>query len=120
MVRAIHRFHGKLVSFARGDSEKIIFEFIPVTACFIKILFGNVRNLYFLVAIFFSQFPDEIIQEVSEKRPSRGPERQTATDEIGKHEQTQLAAEALDLFVFSDLVGSGLPLWTPRGTLLRN
>ena len=26
----------------------------------------------------------------------------------------------LDLFVFSDLVGGGLPLWTPRGTLLRN
>lgn len=26
----------------------------------------------------------------------------------------------LDLFVFSDLVGPGLPLWTPRGTLLRN
>lgn len=27
---------------------------------------------------------------------------------------------ALDLFTFSDLVGSGLPLWTPNGTLLRN
>ncbi len=26
----------------------------------------------------------------------------------------------LDLFTFSDLVGSGLPLWTPRGTLVRN
>ncbi len=26
----------------------------------------------------------------------------------------------LDLFTFSDLVGSGLPLWTPKGTLLRN
>lgn len=26
----------------------------------------------------------------------------------------------LDLFVFSDLVGSGLPLWTPKGTILRN
>ena len=26
----------------------------------------------------------------------------------------------LDLFTFSDLVGSGLPLWTPRGTLLRD
>jgi threonyl-tRNA synthetase len=26
----------------------------------------------------------------------------------------------LDLFCFSDLVGSGLPLWTPKGTLLRN
>jgi len=26
----------------------------------------------------------------------------------------------LDLFTFSELVGSGLPLWTPRGTLLRD
>ncbi|HVS79694.1 MAG TPA: threonine--tRNA ligase, partial [Candidatus Paceibacterota bacterium] len=26
----------------------------------------------------------------------------------------------LDLFVFSDLVGAGLPLWTPKGTELRN
>ena len=26
---------------------------------------------------------------------------------------------ALDLFTFSDLVGSGLPLWTPKGTLIR-
>ena len=25
----------------------------------------------------------------------------------------------LDLFTFSDLVGSGLPLWTPRGTVVR-
>ncbi len=28
--------------------------------------------------------------------------------------------ERLDLFTFSDLVGPGLPLWTPRGTLLRD
>ena len=26
----------------------------------------------------------------------------------------------LDLFTFSDLVGPGLPLWTPKGTLVRN
>ena len=26
----------------------------------------------------------------------------------------------LDLFTFSDLVGSGLPLWTPRGTMIRH
>lgn len=26
----------------------------------------------------------------------------------------------LDLFTFSDLVGPGLPLWTPKGTILRN
>lgn len=28
--------------------------------------------------------------------------------------------ERLDLFTFSDLVGPGLPLWTPKGTLVRN
>jgi threonyl-tRNA synthetase len=28
--------------------------------------------------------------------------------------------EALDLFTFSPLVGPGLPLWTPKGTILRN
>ena len=26
----------------------------------------------------------------------------------------------LDLFTFSDLIGSGLPLWTPKGTRMRN
>lgn len=26
----------------------------------------------------------------------------------------------LDLFTFSNLIGSGLPLWTPRGTIIRN
>ena len=28
--------------------------------------------------------------------------------------------QELDLFCFSDLVGSGLPLWTPKGTIIRN
>ncbi|MDP2648419.1 MAG: threonine--tRNA ligase [bacterium] len=37
--------------------------------------------------------------------------------EIKDHKQI---GRELDLFVFSDLVGSGLPLWTPRGTLVRN
>src|SRR3989344_2649395 len=32
----------------------------------------------------------------------------------------KVLGQKLDLFVFSDLVGSGLPLWTPRGTLIRN
>src|SRR3989344_5442455 len=27
--------------------------------------------------------------------------------------------QEMDLFIFSDLVGSGLPLWTPKGTLMR-
>lgn len=50
-------------------------------------------------------------------------------DELEKHLKMMEEAEkrdhkklgmALDLFVFSDLVGSGLPLWTPKGTLVRN
>lgn len=35
-----------------------------------------------------------------------------------KHDHKKLGKE-LDLFTFSDLVGSGLPLWTPRGTIIR-
>ena len=39
--------------------------------------------------------------------------------EIEKRDHRKVGAE-LDLFTFSDLVGSGLPLWTPKGTLLRD
>jgi threonyl-tRNA synthetase len=40
-------------------------------------------------------------------------------EEAKKRDHKKLGKE-LDLFVFSDLVGPGLPLWTPKGTLLRN
>lgn len=40
-------------------------------------------------------------------------------EEAKKRDHKKLGVE-LDLFTFSDLVGSGLPLWTPKGTLLRN
>ena len=40
-------------------------------------------------------------------------------EEAKKQDHKKLGPE-LDLFTFSDLVGSGLPLWTPKGTLLRN
>lgn len=36
-----------------------------------------------------------------------------------EHDHKRLGRE-LDLFTFSDLVGSGLPLWTPKGTILRD
>ena len=39
-------------------------------------------------------------------------------EEAKKRDHRKLGVE-LDLFVFSDLVGSGLPLFTPRGTVLR-
>lgn len=40
-------------------------------------------------------------------------------EEAKKRDHKKLGPE-LDLFVFSELVGSGLPLWTPKGTLVRN
>ncbi|MEK7174110.1 MAG: threonine--tRNA ligase [Patescibacteria group bacterium] len=40
--------------------------------------------------------------------------------EEAKKRDHKILGPALDLFTFSDLVGSGLPLWTPRGTILRN
>lgn len=40
-------------------------------------------------------------------------------EEAKKRDHRKLGQE-LDLFVFSDLVGPGLPLWTPRGTIVRN
>lgn len=40
-------------------------------------------------------------------------------EEAKKRDHRKLGKE-LDLFTFSDLVGPGLPLWTPRGTLMRN
>lgn len=40
-------------------------------------------------------------------------------EETKKRDHKRLGQE-LDLFTFSDLVGPGLPLWTPKGTILRN
>jgi len=40
-------------------------------------------------------------------------------EEAKKRDHRKLGKE-LDLFTFSDLVGSGLPLFTPKGTIIRN
>ncbi len=40
-------------------------------------------------------------------------------EEAKKRDHRKLGKD-LDLFTFSNLVGAGLPLWTPKGTLLRN
>jgi threonyl-tRNA synthetase len=42
----------------------------------------------------------------------------TMIEEAKKRDHRKLGQE-LDLFIFSDLVGSGLPLYTPRGTVVR-
>ncbi|GMU74137.1 MAG: threonine--tRNA ligase [Candidatus Campbellbacteria bacterium] len=43
----------------------------------------------------------------------------TQIEEAKKRDHKKLGRE-MDIFVFSDLVGSGLPLWTPKGTMLRD
>ncbi len=52
----------------------------------------------------------------------------TTKEELNAHLEMLIQAEKrdhrklgkeMDLFVFSDLVGQGLPLWTPRGTVIR-
>ncbi|MFA6082129.1 MAG: threonine--tRNA ligase [Patescibacteria group bacterium] len=40
-------------------------------------------------------------------------------DEATKRDHRKLGV-TLDLFTFSDLVGAGLPLWTPKGTIVRD
>lgn len=44
---------------------------------------------------------------------------ETMLQEAEKRDHRKIGQE-LDLFTFSDLVGPGLPLWTPKGTLLRD
>jgi len=46
-------------------------------------------------------------------------EYQKNREEAKKRDHRKIGKE-LDLFTFSELVGPGLPLWTPKGTLLRN
>lgn len=40
--------------------------------------------------------------------------------EEAKRRDHKVLGPQLDLFTFSELVGSGLPLWTPKGTVVRN
>ncbi len=43
-----------------------------------------------------------------------------AQREEAKKRDHRLIGKELDLFTFSELVGSGLPLWTPKGALMRH
>ncbi len=44
----------------------------------------------------------------------------TAQREEAKKRDHRLLGKELDLFTFSELVGPGLPLWTPKGALMRH
>lgn len=46
-------------------------------------------------------------------------EAYTVQQEEAKKRDHRILGKQLKLFTFSDLVGPGLPLWTPRGTIIR-
>jgi threonyl-tRNA synthetase len=51
--------------------------------------------------------------------PEQLEEYERRKEEALRRDHRKLGKE-LGLFIFSELVGPGLPLWTPKGTLLRN
>jgi threonyl-tRNA synthetase len=51
--------------------------------------------------------------------PEQLTEYKRRKEEAQRRDHRKLGKE-LGLFIFSDLVGPGLPLWTPKGTLLRS
>jgi threonyl-tRNA synthetase len=51
--------------------------------------------------------------------PAQLTEYKRRKEEAQKRDHRKLGKE-LGLFVFSDLVGPGLPMWTPKGTVLRS
>ena len=51
--------------------------------------------------------------------PEQLGEYQRRKEEAKRRDHRKLGKE-LGLFIFSDLVGPGLPLWTPKGTVLRS
>lgn len=69
---------------------------------------GNEKN-QMLSRIYTTVFADQVILEKYYKD----------LEEARKRDH-KILGQKLDLFVFSELVGGGLPLWTPKGTILRN
>jgi threonyl-tRNA synthetase len=53
------------------------------------------------------------------ENPAQLTEYKRRKDEALRRDHRKLGKE-LGLFIFSDLVGPGLPLWTPKGTMLRS
>ncbi|MEM8544032.1 MAG: threonine--tRNA ligase, partial [Cyanobacteria bacterium P01_H01_bin.119] len=59
------------------------------------------------------------IYGIAWETPEQLQEYQRRREEAKRRDHRKLGRE-LDLFLFADDVGPGLPLWTPKGTLLRS
>jgi hypothetical protein len=86
MVRAIHRLHGEFVPFSSGDSEEVVFELIPMTTCFVKVLFGDVGDFYLLIPVLLAELPDEVVEFVSQDSALRCPEGKPTPYKVREYE----------------------------------
>jgi len=102
---------GNFIDLCRGGhiekpkEELKNFKLISIAGAYWR---GNEKNTM-LTRIYGTAFPTK--EELNEYLMKR--------EEAKKRDHKKLGKE-LDLFVFSELVGPGLPLWTPKGTILRN
>lgn len=87
------------------DKELKYFKLLSIAGAYWR---GNEKN-QMLTRIYGTAFPtkDELVKYL------------LMLEEAKKRDHRKLGKE-LDLFVFSDLVGAGLPLFTPKGTILRD
>ncbi len=88
-----------------NTSEIKAFKLLSVAGAYWR---GDEHN-QMLVRVYGTAFPSE--KELKDYLFMR--------EEALKRDHKKLGKE-LDLFTFSNLVGAGLPLWTPKGTLIRN
>ncbi len=101
---------GKFIDLCRGGhvdkpNQKLkYFKLLSVAGAYWR---GDERNpmltRIYGTAFFTQQELDDYLQQLAE----------------AKKKDHRILGPKLDLFVFSPLVGSGLPLWTPKGTLVR-
>lgn len=101
---------GKYVDLCKGghsehpDKELKHFKLLSIAGAYWR---GNEKNPM-LTRIYGTAFPSK--QELHDYLTMR--------EEAKKRDHRKLGKE-LDLFVFSELVGSGLPMFTPKGTIIR-
>lgn len=89
----------------QSTQEIIAFKLLNLAGAYWR---GDEKNIM-LTRLYATAYPDQ--QELDEYL--------VWLEEAKKRDHRKLGKE-LDLFTFSELVGPGLPLWTPKGTLLRN
>ena len=66
-----------------------------MAAHFVKVLFGNMGNFHFLIAVFFAEFPDEIVQGIPKNGSFGRPKQETGADEIGKMKRSKAGPSIL-------------------------